>query len=105
LAAPRGLEAISLSGGKDEYVLFSFSNVPVEAPVELSPAERDVVRHVLEGCSNAEIARRRRSSTNTVANQLRSIYGKLQVSGRLELVQRCVAGRPRASQKVGPRQA
>jgi DNA-binding NarL/FixJ family response regulator len=104
-AAPRKLAAISLLGGKDEYVLFSFSITPTEVPVELSSAEQDVVQRILEGCSNAEIAKLRRSSTNTVANQLRSIYSKLGVSGRLELVQHCVAGRRRAARKLGPSQA
>jgi DNA-binding NarL/FixJ family response regulator len=103
-AAPRRLEAIRLSADDDEYVLFSFSITPLEAPLELSCAEQDVVRRVLEGYSNAEIAALRRSSTNTVANQLRSIYSKLGVSGRLELVKRCVAGTRHASRRVGPGQ-
>lgn len=100
--APRGLEATTLSAAEDEYVLIGFSIAPVEVPAGLSAAERDVVRRVLEGRSNAEIAEARRSSTNTVANQLHSIYGKLGVSGRLELAQRCVAGKRRPAPKIGP---
>lgn len=61
----------------------------VEAPLaELTPAERDVVQLVASGCTNREIAERRRASVNTVGNQLAAIYGKLGVSSRHELVAR-----------------
>jgi DNA-binding CsgD family transcriptional regulator len=61
----------------------------VEAPLaELTPAEREVVELVASGCSNREIAERRRASVNTVGNQLAAIYGKLGVSSRHELVAR-----------------
>jgi len=51
----------------------------------LTPAERAVAREVLEGHSNAEIARRRNSSPRTVVNQLAAVYRKLGVSSRAEL--------------------
>jgi DNA-binding CsgD family transcriptional regulator len=61
----------------------------VEAPLaELTPAEREVVQLVASGCSNREIAQRRRASVHTVGNQLAAIYGKLGVSSRHELVAR-----------------
>lgn len=52
----------------------------------LSRAEREVVDLVLEGCSNAEVAERRRTSAHTVANQLKAVFRKLGCSGRSELV-------------------
>jgi DNA-binding NarL/FixJ family response regulator len=52
----------------------------------LTGAERDVAVHVLEGCSNAQIAQLRRTSVRTIANQMASITHKLEVRGRLELI-------------------
>jgi DNA-binding NarL/FixJ family response regulator len=92
LPAPRGLEASTFSIGDDDYVIFNFPLPDVQIPKGLTPAEEDVVRAVLDGHSNAHIARMRRTSSNTVANQLRSIYSKLRISGRLELIKRCIAG-------------
>jgi len=97
LPAPRGLEASTFEVDDDEYAIFSFPLPRIELPEGLSAAEQAVVRAVLDGRSNAEIARARGTSPNTVANQLRSIYSKLRVSGRIELVKRCVAGKESAS--------
>jgi DNA-binding CsgD family transcriptional regulator len=74
----------------EEYALLCF---PVPEPVlpnGLTPAEREVVEGVVRGESNGEIARRRGVSANTVANQLRSVYAKLRVGSRRELVVRCL---------------
>ncbi|MFW6050714.1 MAG: response regulator transcription factor [Myxococcota bacterium] len=51
----------------------------------LTRAEQDVVAHLLEGASNAEIARRRGTSPRTVANQLACVFRKLGVSSRQEV--------------------
>ena len=51
----------------------------------LTPAERDVAGLVLEGLTNRVIAERRGRSARTVANQLASIYAKLEVGSRAEL--------------------
>lgn len=50
----------------------------------LTRAEHAIALHVLQGASNLDIAQLRRTSTNTVANQLRAIYGKLGVRSRRE---------------------
>jgi DNA-binding CsgD family transcriptional regulator len=66
-------------------------SVPVSSALEspetsrLTEAERAVVRLALDGLSNAEIARRRRSSPKTVAHQLAAAYRKLGVGSRREL--------------------
>jgi DNA-binding NarL/FixJ family response regulator len=52
----------------------------------LSNAERVVAAHVAAGWSNGRIAASRGVSVHTVANQLRSIYRKLRVSDRHELI-------------------
>jgi DNA-binding CsgD family transcriptional regulator len=59
-----------------------------ELPTCLTATERDVITLVLEGQSNQEIAEARGASYRTVANQLASIYKKLGVASRTELVAR-----------------
>ena len=59
---------------------------PPAALQQLSRSEREIVDLVLEGCSNAEIAGRRRTSVHTVANQLKAVFRKFGCSGRGELM-------------------
>ena len=53
---------------------------------ELTPAETFVLRRLCEGLSMAEIAELRGASTNTVRNQLRSLFDKTGTSRQAELV-------------------
>lgn len=71
------------------YVLFEVALRRLEPPESLTSAQREVVRGVLEQMSNAEIARARRTSINTVANQLHAVYQKLGISGRSQLLTVC----------------
>jgi DNA-binding CsgD family transcriptional regulator len=89
---PPGLEAYTFDVGGDEYALLAFELPEIAVPAGLSPAEREVVLAVAAGQSNAEIAKARGTSANTVANQLRSIYGKLKISNRIELIRLCARG-------------
>jgi len=72
----------------DNLLLLS---VPVESSLDpsaasvLSAAERAVVELTVEGLSNAAVARERRCSPRTVANQLAAAYKKLGVGSRREL--------------------
>jgi DNA-binding CsgD family transcriptional regulator len=61
-------------------------------PAELAPAEREIARAILAGKPNAEIARERGTSPRTVANQVASIFRRLGVGSRAELVERLTAG-------------
>jgi DNA-binding NarL/FixJ family response regulator len=81
--------------GEERYVLFETSLRRLRVPACVSHAEREVVQGVLEGFSNTDIARSRRTSCRTVANQLSSIYWKLGISGRAELIETC--SRPEAA--------
>jgi DNA-binding NarL/FixJ family response regulator len=54
----------------------------------LPSAELAVIRSLVEGLSYGDIARRRGTSTRTVANQISAVFRRLRVSGRNELVQR-----------------
>ncbi len=51
----------------------------------LTRVERLVARDAARGLSTAEIARRRKRSPRTIANQLASIYRKLGIASRAEL--------------------
>ncbi|NBF39733.1 MAG: hypothetical protein GVY14_04900 [Spirochaetes bacterium] len=52
----------------------------------LTDAERAVAVLVARGLSNPQIAQRRGRSPRTVANQVRSIYTKLEIKSRQQLV-------------------
>jgi DNA-binding NarL/FixJ family response regulator len=54
----------------------------------LPAAELAVIRSLVEGLAYEEIARRRGTSTRTIANQISAVFRRLRVSGRNELVQR-----------------
>ncbi len=58
-----------------------------EIEVRLSSAETDVAWLVCDGLSNRDIAFRRGSAERTVANQVASIFHKLDVSRRFEVAQ------------------
>jgi DNA-binding NarL/FixJ family response regulator len=98
LPAPRGLEAWRLEAGGQEFALLELPAPPdgtaaarrlivgaAGAHAPLSGAEADVLRAILEGRSNGDIARSRGTTARTVANQVASIFRKLGVRSRLEL--------------------
>lgn len=72
----------------------------------LTPTERDVALSVVDGGSNQEIARSRGVSQRTVANQIASVFRKLRVHGRLELIRRLVLpeAAPSAALRLVPAQ-
>jgi DNA-binding NarL/FixJ family response regulator len=55
---------------------------------KLTDAEREVVAHLVAGSTNSDIAHRRGTSENTVANQVHAIFSKLGVRSRAELAAR-----------------
>src|SRR3954470_13713509 len=54
--------------------------------VNLTPRERDVVRRVIDGRKNREIARELGLTEQTIKNVLSTIYAKCNVRNRLQLV-------------------
>ncbi len=52
----------------------------------LPPAELAVVRSLIEGACYDEIAQRRGTSTRTIANQITTVFRRMKVSGRSELL-------------------
>ncbi len=81
---PPELQALQSDDG--EVAILSFAIPDGEQPRALSAVESEVVALVLQGHSNREIAVLRRTSVRTVANQVASVYRKLGVRSRLELV-------------------
>ena len=85
-------EKMELPLGDERLVVLSVPAPDAALRARLTPAEDAVVSGVLEGLSNAEIAERRRCSPRTVANQLQSVFRKLDVRGRAELAARLGGG-------------
>jgi DNA-binding CsgD family transcriptional regulator len=83
---PRGLVADRLGAAEDELVVLSFPLGGSRA--RLTPAEREILRSLLEGMPRASIARARATSERTVANQIASVFRKLGVHSRSELAAR-----------------
>ena len=83
----------STIGGQEFAVLAFPVREPARALDSLTEAERAVATLVIDGLSNAEIATRRGTSVRTVANQLQSLYRKLNVASRLELARLGLATR------------
>jgi DNA-binding NarL/FixJ family response regulator len=92
---PDDLEAHELTVDGHVYVLLSWSSRALSSAdrrAGLTTAERGVLAGILRGESNAAIARGRGSRPRTVANQVASLFRKLGVRSRLELVTRAVRG-------------
>lgn len=89
LAGPKGLAVARFALGPDEFAWLSFELPEVALPKNLTPAEADVARAVLEGKSNQEIATQRGVSLRTIANQLQTIFRKVGVRSRWELIHVC----------------
>jgi DNA-binding CsgD family transcriptional regulator len=74
-----------LTVGDDRFLVLSYALPRWQLPRELTRAERDVVQAVLEGASRSEIARRRGTSSRTIANLLANAFRKLGVQSKIEL--------------------
>lgn len=59
---------------------------PGDSRLELTPRELEVVELVAEGLSNREVAQRLCRSPRTIENHLRSVYQKLDVRNRVEMI-------------------
>lgn len=79
------VEAVALQLDDLEIVLMDVEDEPLDLSGLLTEAEKAVLQLLLDGRSNREIAAARAVAYKTVANQLRSIYSKLDVASRCEL--------------------
>jgi len=84
---PAGLEIEIVELEGETVLLFSWHTTKdTRRQVDLTAAEEDVLGCILRGASNAEIARARRTSQRTVANQVQALFGKFGVRSRYQLV-------------------
>lgn len=88
LEPPAGITSTRFTVGDEEVVVLSFPLPGYRLPDTLTAAERAVVELLLEGRSNANIASARGTSVRTVANQVASIFRKVGVTSRAELMAR-----------------
>lgn len=77
------------------FVVISSPIGPGGELAALTGAERDVVRQILRGDSNKQIAERRGTAVRTVANQIAAIFAKLGIASRAELTAGVVKRRAR----------
>lgn len=92
-APPRGLRVHRVADRTqdgDELIVIDFPLSQSEAPPQLTPAEKAVYERLLAGDSYQDIADVRGTSVRTVANQVASIFGKLGVGSRAELIARTI---------------
>jgi DNA-binding CsgD family transcriptional regulator len=89
VAPPRGLAVDAFTAAGEEFLIFSWEHEPPSRPgVALTAAERDVLERVVRGDSNADIARVRKASVRTVANQVASLLRKTGAESRFDLIRR-----------------
>ncbi len=79
---PPSLVAYELEPGKILFV----HPIPRPTVQGLTRAEAEVLDLLLDGYDNASIARARKTAARTAANQVASIFRKLGVTSRTELV-------------------
>ncbi len=90
---PRGARvAIGDIEGREHTVLWFDAETATHWPAELTNAETSIADLLAKGWTTAEIARARGRSPNTITNQIASLFRKLKVSSRMELVA-CSRGR------------
>jgi DNA-binding NarL/FixJ family response regulator len=97
LGAVEGSLAADLSGIASQLHTLSYKAAVTDTAVtqidqaildELSERERQVLAHLVAGSRVAAIANELFISVNTVRNQLKAIYRKLDVSSQVELIER-----------------
>lgn len=57
-----------------------------QEPVELTPREQEILRHLVRGLTNKEISSATNLAVDTVKTHLRNIYRKLQVKNRTQAI-------------------
>lgn len=80
--------ALRLRVGAEEIAIYGFPPAPSDRGA-LTEAELAVAAALIAGASGEEIARARRTSARTVANQIAAIHRKLRVGSRMALLRLC----------------
>lgn len=85
LTPPTGFRSARLDYEGRAILVMSYEVPDWEFPPGLTVTEQAVLRAMLNGASQQEIAKARGVSYRTVANQIASAYGKLGVGSRAEV--------------------
>jgi DNA-binding NarL/FixJ family response regulator len=91
---PPGLVVYRVDVGDDKIALLTYPIQVGDRTPALTEAERGVLRAILDGKTNAQIAAHRRTASRTVANQIAQLFRKMGVRSRAELAARYLTGRP-----------
>jgi DNA-binding NarL/FixJ family response regulator len=70
------------------YVVANLARPPQDHLASLTCAEREVALALVDGLSKLDVARARSTSINTIGRQVSSVFAKLDVKGRFELIRR-----------------
>ena len=79
------VDAWEMTINGERVIVLSVPSVAASTLPALTQSEQHIAERAARGDSNAEIARNRKTSARTVANQLARIYQKLGVRSRVEL--------------------
>jgi DNA-binding CsgD family transcriptional regulator len=101
-AVPIGLEVWRVQDQDAEYMLVRFPTGAGDCWNPLTPRERSVASEALRGLSNLQIAERLGVAPRTVANQLASIFRKLEIGSRAELASLFAQSIGRAPRGLAP---
>jgi DNA-binding NarL/FixJ family response regulator len=82
----------ALSPAVTRHVVEYFKPSPAAVPGQLSGREGQVFQALLDGLSNKDIAQRLDLGLETVNGYVKTVYKKLRVSGRWELMSRAAKG-------------
>ena len=85
---PHGLVVEKLTVDNEELVVFTWGSSPTKIPSPLSRAESAILLRIVKGESNREIAKARKTSERTIANQVASLLRKTHAASRFELIRR-----------------
>ncbi len=96
----RATDAVSIEVDGRAFVVVPVSTM---LPASLTSFQCEIVRCLLRGSSNVEIAARHKTSARTVANQLVRIYRQLGVGSRHQVVALLLGALPRCESGTLPR--
>ncbi len=77
-----------LSPGAAAKVISFFRKPPTKETHSLTPREKEILNHIINGYRTKEIARNFGTKEGTVRIQIKSIFKKLQVNSRVDLVRK-----------------
>ena len=72
--------------GLGEFAALQLPTLPMRPPMRLTPGELEVIGLIFRSKTDAQIARLRGTSVRTVLNQVTSIFRKLGIKSREQLV-------------------